>query len=89
MSVLHTFIFSHLIHHRGQPAVFLRQLEVPLPPVYGPTADKPMFPVAQVCAGPATEAGPSPHPAPPGEGETCGCPLRMSAVTLLRMHVSA
>ena len=34
-----TFIVNHLIHHRGQLTVYLRLLEIPLPPVYGPTAD--------------------------------------------------
>jgi uncharacterized damage-inducible protein DinB len=45
-SVLRTFIFSHMIHHRGQLTVYLRQLEVPLPSIYGPTADEPMMPGA-------------------------------------------
>ena len=31
---------SHLIHHRGQLTVYLRLLDVPLPPIYGPTADE-------------------------------------------------
>ncbi len=31
---------SHIIHHRGQLAVYLRLLDVPLPPIYGPTADE-------------------------------------------------
>ena len=31
---------SHLSHHRGQLTVYLRLLDVPLPPVYGPTADE-------------------------------------------------
>ncbi len=31
--------FSHLIHHRGQFTVYLRLLDVPLAPTYGPTAD--------------------------------------------------
>jgi uncharacterized damage-inducible protein DinB len=31
---------NHLIHHRGQLTVYLRLLEVPLPPIYGPTADE-------------------------------------------------
>jgi uncharacterized damage-inducible protein DinB len=31
-------------HHRGQLTVYLRELGVPLPPVYGPTADDPLFP---------------------------------------------
>jgi uncharacterized damage-inducible protein DinB len=33
-------ILSHLIHHRGQLTVYLRMQDVPLPPVYGPTADE-------------------------------------------------
>ena len=31
---------SHLAHHRGQLTVYLRLLDVPLPSVYGPTADE-------------------------------------------------
>jgi uncharacterized damage-inducible protein DinB len=31
---------SHFIHHRGQLTVYLRLLDVPLPPIYGPTADE-------------------------------------------------
>ena len=31
---------SHLSHHRGQLTVYLRLLDVPLPKVYGPTADE-------------------------------------------------
>ncbi len=34
---------SHLIHHRGQLTVYLRLLDVPLPPLYGPTADERTF----------------------------------------------
>ena len=30
----------HLSHHRGQLTVYLRLLHVPLPPIYGPTADE-------------------------------------------------
>ena len=30
---------SHLVHHRGQFTVYLRLLDVPLAPTYGPTAD--------------------------------------------------
>ena len=33
---------NHLIHHRGQLSVYLRLLDVPLPPIYGPTADERM-----------------------------------------------
>jgi uncharacterized damage-inducible protein DinB len=39
-SVIRTFVLSHLIHHRGQLSVYLRLREVPLPPIYGPTADQ-------------------------------------------------
>jgi uncharacterized damage-inducible protein DinB len=31
---------SHLIHHRGQLTVYLRELDVPIPSIYGPTADE-------------------------------------------------
>lgn len=31
---------SHLIHHRGQLSVFLRLLDVPVPGMYGPSADE-------------------------------------------------
>ena len=33
---------NHLVHHRGQLTVYLRLLDVPLPPIYGPTADERM-----------------------------------------------
>lgn len=39
---LRGFILSHLIHHRGQLSVYLRLREVPLPSLYGPTADTPI-----------------------------------------------
>lgn len=32
---------SHLSHHRGQMTVYLRLLDVPVPSIYGPTADEP------------------------------------------------
>jgi uncharacterized damage-inducible protein DinB len=38
--VFRDFTLSHLIHHRGQLSVYLRLLDVPLPGVYGPTADE-------------------------------------------------
>lgn len=38
-AVIRSFILSHMIHHRGQFTVYLRLRGVPLPPVYGPTAD--------------------------------------------------
>jgi uncharacterized damage-inducible protein DinB len=38
-AVLRSFILSHMIHHRGQLSVYLRLNDVPLPSVYGPSAD--------------------------------------------------
>ena len=31
---------NHFVHHRGQLTVYLRMKDVPLPPLYGPTADE-------------------------------------------------
>jgi uncharacterized damage-inducible protein DinB len=39
-SILRRILLNHLIHHRGQLTVYLRLNEVPLPPIYGPTADE-------------------------------------------------
>jgi len=39
--VLRAFCLSHIAHHRGQLTVYLRLLDVPVPSVYGPTADEP------------------------------------------------
>jgi len=38
-AALRSFVLSHSIHHRGQLTVYLRLLDVPLPGIYGPTAD--------------------------------------------------
>lgn len=32
---------NHMVHHRGQLTVYLRLLDVPVPSIYGPTADEP------------------------------------------------
>jgi uncharacterized damage-inducible protein DinB len=40
ISVLRTFIMNHLIHHRGQLSVYLRLRNVPVPAMYGPSADE-------------------------------------------------
>ncbi|MCM3879939.1 MAG: DinB family protein [Vicinamibacterales bacterium] len=37
--VFRTFIMNHAVHHRGQLTVYLRQCDVTLPSIYGPTAD--------------------------------------------------
>lgn len=34
-----TLLMNHMIHHRGQLSVYLRLNDVPLPSIYGPTAD--------------------------------------------------
>jgi uncharacterized damage-inducible protein DinB len=39
-SVIRTMILNHTIHHRGQLSVYLRLQNVPLPPIFGPTADE-------------------------------------------------
>lgn len=41
IAVLKTFIINHQIHHRGQLDVYLRLKDVPLPQIYGPSADEP------------------------------------------------
>lgn len=38
--ILRFVLFNHAIHHRGQLTVYLRQNDVPLPAIYGPTADE-------------------------------------------------
>ncbi len=43
VSVLRSFVMNHLIHHRGQLSVYLRQLDIPLPSLYGPSADESPF----------------------------------------------
>src|SRR6266496_3451644 len=41
-SLLRRVLLNHMIHHRGQLSVYLRCNDVPLPTVYGPTADEAM-----------------------------------------------
>ncbi len=41
VAVVRTMIISHTIHHRAQLGVYLRLNEVPVPAVYGPSADEP------------------------------------------------
>ena len=40
IAVLRSFIMNHMIHHRGQLTVYLRLNDVPLPALYGPSADE-------------------------------------------------
>lgn len=43
LSLVRSLMFNHWYHHRGQLCVYLRLLDVPLPPIYGPTADENPF----------------------------------------------
>lgn len=40
LAVLRSFVLSHVIHHRAQLGVYLRMNDVPVPPIYGPSADE-------------------------------------------------
>lgn len=39
-ALMRTMFLSHTIHHRAQLGVYLRLLDVPVPGVYGPSADE-------------------------------------------------
>jgi uncharacterized damage-inducible protein DinB len=41
---LRRIFMNHQIHHRGQLSVYLRLLDVPVPGLYGPSADDPPRP---------------------------------------------
>lgn len=43
LAVLRVNLLNHLYHHRGQLSVYLRLLDVPVPSIYGPTADENPF----------------------------------------------
>jgi uncharacterized damage-inducible protein DinB len=42
-AVLRSIMLNHWYHHRGQLSVYLRQLDVPIPSIYGPSADENPF----------------------------------------------
>ncbi len=42
-AVLRRMVFNHLIHHRGQLTMYLRLLNIPVPALYGPSADEQTF----------------------------------------------
>jgi len=44
--LVRAIVFNHWYHHRGQLLVYLRMHDVPLPSVYGPTADESPFAAA-------------------------------------------
>lgn len=39
-AVLRTFVMNHMIHHRAQLGMYLRLNDVPVPSIYGPSADE-------------------------------------------------
>jgi uncharacterized damage-inducible protein DinB len=38
--VIRTWAMNHLVHHRAQLGVYLRLLNIPVPGIYGPSADE-------------------------------------------------
>ena len=40
IAVVRGFVMNHMIHHRAQAAVYLRMNDVPVPSIYGPSADE-------------------------------------------------
>jgi len=42
-AVLRAIMLNHWYHHRGQLSVYLRQVSVPVPSIYGPSADENPF----------------------------------------------
>jgi uncharacterized damage-inducible protein DinB len=38
--VIRSFVINHLVHHRGQLSVYLRINDIPVPAIYGPSADE-------------------------------------------------
>jgi uncharacterized damage-inducible protein DinB len=43
VAVLRSFVMNHMIHHRAQLGVYLRLNNVPVPAIYGPSADESTF----------------------------------------------
>ena len=41
VAAFRSFVLHHIIHHRGQLSVYLRLNDVPVPAIYGPSADEP------------------------------------------------
>jgi uncharacterized damage-inducible protein DinB len=39
-TLVRSVALNHLYHHRGQLSVYLRLLDVPVPSIYGPSADE-------------------------------------------------
>jgi uncharacterized damage-inducible protein DinB len=43
LALLRSIMLNHWYHHRGQLSVYLRELDVPIPSIYGPSADENPF----------------------------------------------
>ena len=43
VAFLRSVLLNHWYHHRGQLTVYLKELDVPIPSVYGPSADENPF----------------------------------------------
>jgi uncharacterized damage-inducible protein DinB len=43
VAVLRGFVMNHNIHHRAQLGVYLRLNDIPVPSIYGPSADESPF----------------------------------------------
>ena len=43
VTMLRSVMLNHWYHHRGQLTVYLRELGVPIPSIYGPSADENPF----------------------------------------------
>jgi uncharacterized damage-inducible protein DinB len=43
LGFIRSLMFNHWYHHRGQLTVYLRQLDIPLPAIYGSSADENPF----------------------------------------------
>ena len=43
VAMLRSIMLNHWYHHRGQLSVYLRELDVPIPSIYGPSADENPF----------------------------------------------
>ena len=43
IAALRSVMLNHWYHHRGQLSMYLRQLDVPVPSIYGPSADENPF----------------------------------------------
>ena len=40
IAVMRSMVLNHIVHHRGQLSVYLRENNIPVPAMYGPSADE-------------------------------------------------